>query len=276
MFRRLLGKPLGVVGAVILLAMLVLAAGAEHIAPYGYDDADIFSRLKPSSAAHWLGTDNLGRDLLSRVIHGARISMAVGLGGVGLGLIGAITVGLTSGYLGGRFDMIVQRLVDAFMCFPLLLVALTIMALLGPGLGNVIVTLGLVLAVRDSRVIRSAALSVKENLFIEAARALGVGHTALVLRHLLPNLFAPILILATVNLGAVILIEAALSFLGFGVPPPRPSWGGMLSGAGLVHMLRAPWLALWPGVALSLTVFGVNMLGDALRDILDPRLRGTK
>ena len=275
MFRRLLRKPLGVVGAVVLLAMFILAAGAERIAPYGYDDADIFARLKPSSAVHWLGTDNLGRDLLSRVIYGARISLAVGLGGVGLGLMGAVVVGLASGYLGGRFDMLVQRVVDAFMCFPLLLVALTIMALLGPGLGNVIVTLGLVLAVRDSRVIRSAALSVKENLFIEAARALGVGHTALILRHLLPNLFAPVLILATVNLGAVILIEAALSFLGFGVPPPRPSWGGMLSGAGLVHMLRAPWLALWPGVALSLTVFGVNMLGDALRDILDPRLRGT-
>jgi len=137
MFRRLLGKPLGVAGAVIVLAMLALAAGAEHIAPYGYDDADIFARLTPSSAAHWLGTDNLGRDLLSRVIHGARISLAVGLGGVGLGLIGAIAVGLTSGYLGGRFEMLVQRVVDAFMCFPLLLVALTIMALLGPGLGNV-------------------------------------------------------------------------------------------------------------------------------------------
>lgn len=268
-------KPLGALGGLVLLAMIAVALLADRVAPYGYDDADIFSRLKPSSAAHWLGTDNLGRDLLSRVVHGARVSMAVGFGGVGLGLAGAVVVGLLSGYFGGRADILVQRIVDAFMCFPVLLVALTIMALLGPGLANVIVTLGLVLAVRDSRVIRSAVLTVKENLFVEAARALGAGHAAMIWRHLLPNIVAPIIILATVNLGAVILIEAALSFLGFGVPPPRPSWGGMLSGAGLVHMLRAPWLALWPGVALSLAVFGANMLGDALRDLLDPRLRGT-
>ena len=269
------GKPLGLLGAVLLLAMIALAFLADRVAPYDYDEVDIFSRLKPSSGTHWLGTDNLGRDLLSRVIHGARVSMAVGFGGVALGLLGAMAVGLVSGYFGGRLDMAVQRFVDAFMCFPLLLVALTIMALLGPGLANVILTLGLVLGVRDSRVIRSAVLSVKENLYVEAARGLGAAHWGVILRHILPNIFAPIIILATVNIGAVILIEAALSFLGFGVPPPRPSWGGMLSGAGLVHMLRAPWLALWPGVALSLAVFGANMLGDALRDVLDPRLRGT-
>ncbi len=268
-------KPLGVLGAVLLGGMIALALLADRVAPYGYDEPDIFTRLKPSSQAHWLGTDNLGRDLLSRVIHGARVSMAVGFGGVALGLLGAASVGLLSGYFGGRVDMTVQRLVDAFMCFPLLLVALTIMALLGPGLVNVVLTLGLVLAVRDSRVIRSAVLGVKENLYVEAARGLGAAHWAVIVRHILPNIFAPIIILATVNLGAVILIEAALSFLGFGVPPPRPSWGGMLSGAGLVHMLRAPWLALWPGLALSLAVFGANMLGDALRDVLDPRLRGT-
>jgi peptide/nickel transport system permease protein len=252
-----------------------LAAGAEWIAPYDYDEADIFSRLKPPSGAHWLGTDNLGRDVLSRVIFGARVSMLVGVGGVALGLLGATVVGLASGYFGGRLDILAQRVVDAFMCFPLLLVALTIMALLGPGLVNVILTLGLVLAVRDSRVIRAAVLGVKANPYVEAARALGATHGAMIGRHILPNIFAPLIILATVNIGAVILIEAALSFLGFGVPPPRPSWGGMLSGAGLVHMLRAPWLALWPGVALSLAVFGANMVGDALRDLLDPRLRGT-
>jgi peptide/nickel transport system permease protein len=269
-------KPLGALGGLVLFAMIAVALLADQAAPYGYDDADVFSRLKSSTAVHWLGTDNLGRDLLSRVIYGARVSMAVGFGGVALGLAGATVVGLLSGYFGGRVDIVVQRVVDAFMCFPLLLVALTIMAILGPGLANVILTLGLVLAVRDSRVIRSAVLTVKEHLFVEAARALGAGHVAMICRHLLPNIVAPIIILATVNLGAVILIEAALSFLGFGVPPPRPSWGGMLSGAGLVHMLRAPWLALWPGVALSLAVFGANMLGDALRDVLDPRLRGTR
>ena len=270
------GKPLGALGGLMLAAMLALAVGADMFAPYGYDDADMFARLKPSSVSHWLGTDNLGRDLLSRVIYGARVSMLVGFGGVVFGLVGATVVGLLSGYFGGRLDMTLQRIVDAFMCFPLLLVALTIMALLGPGLGNVIATLGLVLAVRDSRVIRGAVLTVKQHPYVEAARALGGGHPGMIWRHVLPNIIAPIIILATVNLGAVILIEAALSFLGFGVPPPRPSWGGMLSGAGLMHMLRAPWLALWPGVALSVTVFGANMLGDALRDVLDPRLRGSR
>ncbi|HLF47897.1 MAG TPA: ABC transporter permease [Methylomirabilota bacterium] len=274
-WARAWAKPLGLLGAVALAAIIILAAGAEWIAPYDYDEADIFSRLKPPSGAHWLGTDNLGRDVLSRVIFGARVSMLVGVGGVALGLLGATAVGLASGYFGGRLDILAQRVVDAFMCFPLLLVALTIMALLGPGLANVILTLGLVLAVRDSRVIRGAVLGVKANLYVEAARALGATHGAMIGRHILPNIFAPLIILATVNIGAVILIEAALSFLGFGVPPPRPSWGGMLSGAGLVHMLRAPWLALWPGVALSLAVFGANMVGDALRDLLDPRLRGT-
>lgn len=267
-------KPLGAAGGLVLAGMLALALLAEGIAPYGYDEADMFSRLKAPSEAHWLGTDNLGRDLLSRVIYGARISMAVGFGGVVVGLLLGTAVGLVSGYFGGRLDLVLQRVVDAFMCFPLLLVALTIMAILGPGLGNVILTLGLVLGVRDSRVIRSAVLSVKAHLYLEAARALGAAHAAMIGRHVLPNILAPIIILGTVNLGAIILTEAALSFLGFGVPPPRPSWGGMLSGAGLVHMLRAPWLALWPGVALSLAVFGANMLGDALRDLLDPRLRG--
>ena len=269
-------KPLGAAGGLVLAGMLALALLAGRVAPYGYDEADIFSRLKAPSEAHWLGTDNLGRDLLSRVIYGARVSMAVGFGGVVVGLLLGTAVGLVSGYFGGRLDLVLQRVVDAFMCFPLLLVALTIMALLGPGLGNVILTLGLVLGVRDSRVIRSAVLSVKAHLYLEAARALGAAHAAMIGRHVLPNILAPIIILGTVNLGAIILTEAALSFLGFGVPPPRPSWGGMLSGAGLVHMLRAPWLALWPGVALSLAVFGANMLGDALRDLLDPRLRGSR
>ena len=269
-------KPLGAAGGLVLAGMLALALLAGRVAPYGYDEADIFSRLKAPSEAHWLGTDNLGRDLLSRVMYGARVSMAVGFGGVVVGLLLGTAVGLVSGYFGGRLDLALQRIVDAFMCFPLLLVALTIMALLGPGLGNVILTLGLVLGVRDSRVIRSAVLSVKAHLYLEAARALGAAHAAMIGRHVLPNILAPIIILGTVNLGAIILTEAALSFLGFGVPPPRPSWGGMLSGAGLVHMLRAPWLALWPGVALSLAVFGANMLGDALRDLLDPRLRGSR
>jgi peptide/nickel transport system permease protein len=274
-FRLARTKPLGAAAGLLLLGILALAVAGEWVAPYAYDEADIFTRLKPSSAAHWLGTDNLGRDVLSRVVYGARVSMAVGLGAVTLGLLGALLVGVITGYAGGLLDATVQRVVDAFMCFPLLLVALTIMALLGPGLANVVLTLGLVLAVRDSRVVRGTVLGVKANLYVESARALGAPHGRIIRRHVLPNIVAPLLILVTVNLGGVILVEAALSFLGFGVPPPRPSWGGMLSTAGVVHMLRAPWLAFWPGVALSLTVFSANMLGDALRDVLDPRLRGT-
>lgn len=267
-------KPLGALGAVLIVGFVAVALLADLVAPYEYDEPDPFARLRAPGAVHWLGTDNLGRDVLSRVLYGARVSMAVGFGAVALGTLGAAVVGVSSGFLGGKVDVLLQRLVDAFMCFPLLLVALTLMALLGPGLANVILTLGLVLAVRDSRVVRSAVLAVKASPFVEAAVALGANRWRLIHAHALPNIAAPLLVLATVDLGWVILIEAALSFLGFGIPPPRPSWGGMLSGAGLYHMYRAPWLAVWPGVTLSLAVFGVNMLGDALRDVLDPRLRG--
>jgi peptide/nickel transport system permease protein len=268
-------KPLGAVGGVIVVAMLVMAAFAERIAPYAYDQTIRGARMKAPSAAHWLGTDNLSRDMWSRVVYGARVSITVGFLTVGLAILLATAIGVSSAYFGGAWDLLVQRVVDAWLSFPYLIIILSVMAVLGPGLGNVVISLAVLIAATNSRVIRSATLGVMQHSYVEAARAMGCGHTRIIVRHLLPNVTATIIILATIGLGAVILAESALSFLGFGVPPPHPSWGGMLSGSGRTYMFRAPWMAIWPGVAISLAVFGFNMLGDALRDVLDPRLRGS-
>ena len=268
-------KPLGAVGGVIVVAMLVMAAFAEQIAPYGYDQTIRGARMKAPSAAHWLGTDNLSRDMWSRVVYGARVSITVGFLTVGTAVLLATAIGVSSAYFGGAWDLLVQRVVDAWLSFPYLIIILSVMAVLGPGLGNVVISLAVLIAATNSRVIRGATLGVMQNSYVEAARAMGCGHTRIIVLHLLPNVTATVIILATIGLGAVILAESALSFLGFGVPPPHPSWGGMLSGSGRTYMFRAPWMAIWPGVAISLAVFGFNMLGDALRDVLDPRLRGS-
>ncbi len=268
-------KPLGVVGGAIVVAMLVMAAFAERIAPYPYDESIRGARMVAPSAAHWLGTDNLSRDMWSRIVYGARVSVTVGFLTVTLAVVLAAAIGVTSAYFGGTWDLVVQRVVDAWLSFPYLIIILSVMAVLGPGLGNVVVALAVLLAATNSRVIRGATLAAMQHTYVEAARAMGCGHARIIVRHLLPNVAATIIILATIGLGAVILAESALSFLGFGVPPPHPSWGGMLSGSGRTYMFRAPWMAVWPGVAISLAVFGFNMLGDALRDVLDPRLRGS-
>jgi peptide/nickel transport system permease protein len=276
LWRLVKEKPLGAFGGGIVLILMLCAILAHWIAPYPYDETNVRQRLKPPGAQFYLGTDNLGRDLFSRIVYGARISMTVGFGAVTLSLLLATILGVTSGYFGGKVDVLVQRLVDACMAFPPLVILLSIMAVLGPGLLNVILVLGIVPSANRSRVIRSATLAAKENQFIEAAQAVGASHLRIILRYILPNVMAPIIIIATNALGAVILIEATLSFLGFGVPPPYPSWGEMLSGSGRSYMYKAPWMAIWPGVAISLAVFGFNMLGDALRDLLDPRLRGSQ
>ena len=270
-------KPLGVVGLGILLVIVVAAVFADLIAPYGYNEPHIPDhRFAGYSWQHWLGADQLGRDMLTRVMYGARISLFVGLVAIALSSVVGTAIGLVSAYAGGRVDMVVQRFVDAYQAFPGLLLLLTIMSLLGPGLLNLTVVLGLTTGIVSSRVIRGTALSVKENTYIEAARALGAGAPRIVLGHMLPNVAPTIIVLATIGLGNIILIEASLSFLGFGVPPPHPTWGGMLSIQGLQYMQQAPHMAIWPGVALSLAVFGFNMFGDALRDVLDPRLRGSR
>ena len=274
--RFVVRKPLGAIGAVIVIAMLIMAVFAERIAPYSYDETIRGARMRPPSAAHWLGTDNLSRDLWSRIVYGARVSVTVGFATIALGIAAATAIGVSSAYFGGTYDLVLQRIVDAWLSFPYLVIILSVMAVLGPGRLNLIISIAVIAAALNSRVIRGAALSVMQNQFVEAARAMGCGHARIILRHVLPNVTATIIILATIGLGAVILAESALSFLGFGVPPPYPSWGAMLSGSGRTYMLRAPWMAIWPGVAISLAVFGFNMLGDALRDVLDPRLRGTR
>ncbi len=268
-------KPLGAIGAVIVAAMLLMAALADRIAPYGYDDTIRGARMKPPSLAHWLGTDNLSRDIWSRIVYGARVSVTVGFATILLGTVLATALGVSSGYLGGVYDLAVQRIVDAWMSFPYLVIVLSVMAVLGPGLLNVILSLAIIITATSSRVIRGATIAVMQHPYVEAARAIGAPQLRVVVRHLLPNIAPTVIILATIGLGGVILAESALSFLGFGVPPPYPSWGAMLSGSGRTYMFRAPWMAVWPGVAISLAVFGFNMLGDALRDVLDPRLRGS-
>jgi peptide/nickel transport system permease protein len=264
-------KPLGAIGGLIVLALLVMAVFADRIAPYAYDES--VARMKPPGAQFWMGTDNLGRDVWSRVVYGARISVTVGFATVALGTLLAIVIGVSSAYVGGTYDMLIQRVVDAWISFPALVIILSLLAALGPGLLNLIFALSIIGAAGTSRVIRGATLSVMQNPYVEAARAIGAGHGRILLLYVVPNILATIIILATIGLGTVILAESALSFLGFGIPPPYPSWGGMLSGSGRTFMYHAPWMALWPAAAISLAVFGFNMLGDALRDVLDPRLR---
>jgi peptide/nickel transport system permease protein len=272
--RLIKEKPLGAFGGVIVLGLLLCALLAPWIATHPYDQTNVRNRLKPPSAQFYFGTDNLGRDIFSRIIYGARVSVTVGFGAVSIGITLATIIGVGSAYFGGKLDILVQRLVDAQVAIPGLLLLLNIMAVTGPGLLNIILALGIVSAAGSSRIIRSAALAAKENQFVEAARAVGASHLRIILCYILPNIMAPIIIITTVSLGFTILIESTLSFLGFGVPPPYPSWGEMLSGSGRSYMHKAPWMATWPGIAISLAVFGFNMLGDALRDLLDPRLRG--
>lgn len=266
-------KPLGTVGAIIVLILLFVGIFAGLLAPYGYNETWVGGRLDASSMEHWIGTDQSGRDLLSRIIYGAQISMFVGLGVSTLSTVISTLIGLISGYLGGKVDIIIQRLVDAWMCFPGIFIIITLMALTGPGIPQVIIVLGLLYGITGSRTIRSAVIGIRENVYVEAARSIGCPTGRLLLRHILPNIMAPLIIVFTSRMGAAILTEAVISFLGYGIPEPFPSWGGMLN-RGRPYMLEAMQLAVWPGLALSIVVWGINMLGDAVRDLLDPRLRG--
>jgi peptide/nickel transport system permease protein len=267
-------KPLGTFGAVLVIVFLVLAVGAQWLAPYPYDAGTAATRLQWPSLAHPFGTDANGRDLLSRIIWGARVSVTIGFGAVLISTLIAVIVGVTSGFFGGWIDLSVQRFVDIWISFPALVLLVSLIAIVGPGLWSTMLVLGILLAPGAARVVRSAALSVRVQPYIESARCLGAGDFRIVLRYVLPNVMAPILVLATTQLGAAILAESTIAFLGYGVPPPFPTWGSLLSGTGRAYMLQSPWLAIWPGLAISGAVFGFNMLGDALRDVLDPRLRG--
>lgn len=269
-------KPLGALGFVIVIGIIFTAIFAPLIAPYGFNDTSRLDQLAAPSFSHPFGADHLGRDLFSRVVYGSRISISIGFGAVALAMSMATVIGLVSGYYGGWFDKIVQRFVDGWMTFPGLIIALAMVALVGPGVWQLIIVIGLLFGIRNSRVIRGQVLAVMARPHIEVAQSVGVGDFRLITRHLLPNTLPPIIILATIEIPLVILIEASLSFLGFGIPPPFPAWGGMLTWEARQHMLTAPWLAIAPGVALSLTIFGWNMFGDALRDLLDPALRGSR
>lgn len=273
-YRLVKEKPLGTIGAAIFLVLLLVGIFADLLAPYGFNQLLPGMALKGPSPEHWLGMDNLGRDLLSRIIFGARLSVIVAFGATSLSIVISVLIGLTTGYFGGKYDLVMQRFVDAWMAFPGLIVLIVAVSLIGAGMGQIIVVLGLQFGIAGSRIIRGAVVSTKENVYVQASRSIGSTNSRTLYRHILPNIMAPIIILFTTRLGAVVLSEASLSFLGLGIPPPAPSWGGMLSGSGRTYMFLAPWLAIWPGLALTIVVYAVNVFGDAMRDLLDPRLRG--
>ena len=266
--------PLGTFGALILLVLILVSIFADSLAPFRFAEINLDNRLAEPSGQHPLGTDQLGRDFLSRLIHGARLSLFVGLTATTLHVVVATLIGGTAGFVGGKFDLVVQRFVDAWMSIPGLLLLLTIMSLAGRGLLQVILVLGVSSGITNSRVVRGAVIAIKENDYFRAARAVGSPLAHTLLRHVLPNVMPPIIIIFSITIGAIIVAEASLSFLGFGLPPEVPSWGGMLSREGRQYMTIAPRLAIWPGLCLTIVVYGINMFGDAVRDQLDPRLRG--
>jgi peptide/nickel transport system permease protein len=267
-------KPLGAAGALLVGALVATALFADLLAPHDPVRTSNHVLAAPDTD-FWLGTDNLGRDLYSRVVHGSRISLLVGLASTVLGSALGGLIGLLAGYAGGKTDLVSQRVMDIMQALPILVLALVLAAALGPSLTNAIIAISIPIVPRAARVIRASVLSIRESLYIEAARALGVRHVRTSMRHILPNTMGPFIVLVTAQLGGSILVEAALSFLGLGIPEPYPSWGRMLSIAAAEYAEKAPWLVVWPGVAISLAVFGTNLLGDALRDTLDPRLRGS-
>jgi peptide/nickel transport system permease protein len=266
--------PLGAAGAVIMALFVFAAIFAGAITVYDPLTTNAALSLAPPSAEHWLGTDFMGRDVYSRIVYGARISLIVGIGSTALGCALGIMLGLASGYLGGWVDLAVQRVVDILQGLPLLVLALVMAASLGPSLENTVVAISIPLIPYAARVVRSNTLALREMPFIEAAKAVGMSELRIAVRHVLPNTLAPLIVLATAQLGSAILTEASLSFLGLGVPEPHPSWGRMLSESAAEYVRTAPWLVIFPGLAISLVVFGTNLLGDAVRDLLDPRQRG--
>lgn len=268
-------KPLGAFGAVVLIALVGMAAFADIITPYGPLQQGTGPALAPPSAAHLAGTDQFGRDVFTRIVHGARISLAVSIGATFMAIIPATFLGMTCAFFRGPYDLVVQRVVDAFQAIPGLILLITIVSILGSGLVNVIFALAIPASITGSRLQRAASMQVTGRDYVLAARSLGATNARIITRYILPNIMAPIIIVISLGFGGYILAESSLSFLGYGVPPPAPSWGGMLASDGRRYMYVAPHMFIAPAIALSVVVFGVNMFGDAMRDILDPRLRGS-
>lgn len=267
-------KPLGTVGGVIVLILLLVGIFANVLAPYGMNETHAMDALSPPSGKYILGTDQLGRDLVSRIIFGARISLIVGLSATAISVVISTLLGFVSGYFGGLLDMILQRIVDAWMSFPNMVLLIIVISLMGVGMWQVIISMGFLFGIAGSRIIRGSVMDLKQNMYMQASEAIGCSTWRIFTRHVLPNIMAPIIVLFTTRMPSMIMLEASMSFIGLGIPPPAPSWGSMLSGSGRSFMFLAPWMAIWPGLALAIVVYGVNMFGDAVRDLLDPRLRG--
>src|SRR5689334_18637604 len=266
-------EPLGAFGMAIVIIMAITGAFAELLAPYSPTANDFAAMTEAPSWAHWLGTDQFGRDLLSRIIFGARTALIVGFSCAIVASVAGLVLGVGSAYFGGRLDLYLQGVLDVVMAFPLIIMALAVVAIFGTGIHNVIVAITIPLIPRCARVLRSSALAIREVPYIDAARACGFGHNRIILRHMVPNVMAPFLIMLTAFVGQAILAEASLSYLGLGVQEPVPAWGLMLQGGAEEYASTAPWIAIFPGLAIALTVFGFSLFGDALRDALDPKLR---
>ncbi len=273
--RSVRAEPLGTAGLAVCLLAIYMGVLAPWVAPYEPNIVNPAELLQAPSARHWFGTDDLGRDMYSRIVHGTRVSLVVAFFAIVIGKVMGYMVGVVSGYIGGRLDMVLQRVVDAMLAFPTILLALALVAMLGSGLDKVVAAISIVFFPSAVRVARGTVLSVKENVYVDAARVVGASNLRIIVRHVLPNSLAPFFIVASAALGSAILVEASLSFLGLGVPPPHSSWGRMLAGGAEQYGLLAPWMVVAPGVAIMVLVLAFNLLGDAMRDMLDPRLRGS-
>ncbi|MCL0029249.1 ABC transporter permease [Dehalococcoidia bacterium] len=271
MFRE---KPLGAASMVVIFLLILVAVFAEALSPYPYDEVHMFDRLQAPSTTYFMGTDQLGRDFMSRIIFGARLTLLIGLSATAVNIVAAFLVGGTTGFLGGKFDLVVQRFVDAWIAFPGLILLLTIMSIVGTGLAQIILVLGISGGISGSRVLRGAVINIKGNDYFLAAQALGSPNVTTLRRHVLPNVMPIVIVSFSITIGGVMLTEASISFLGFGLAREIPTWGGLLSKEGRAFMEQAPWMALWPGLCLSVVIYSLNMWGDAMRDLLDPRLRG--
>ena len=272
--KMLRQKKLGAIGGIVFALFLFAGVFADVLAPMGINETDMRQQLQSPSLEHWFGTDHIGRDVLSRILYGAQLSVIVGFLAAGLATVISIVLGVICGYFGGTLDMPIQRFVDAWMTFPDLVLLIVVVSIVGPGVTQIIVILGCLYGIAGSRIVRGAVIGVRENMYTHAAQSIGARTLHILVFHILPNVMPVIIVLFTTRIGAVILAEAGLSFLGLGVPPPAPTWGSMLSGSGRTYMYLQPWLALAPGICLTIVVYAVNVYGDALRDLLDPRMRG--